>query len=75
MEATEYSVRSVGKAGRVSKGHLQRFWEIVQLQDLAESLEGKVPKLPTWLRVPGTPEFKTKREAEAALHRLQKPTT
>ena len=73
METKEYSVRSVGKAGKLANGNLQRFWEIVELQDLAEGLEVNLPKTPTWMRVSGTPEFKTKREAQAALEQLQKP--
>jgi|NGEPerStandDraft_6_1074524.scaffolds.fasta_scaffold08602_5 hypothetical protein len=71
MGTKRYSLRSLGEAGKIEKGRVRRLWEILELREVSEAVDDLPPTLPGWVRVSGTPHFKTKREAETALKRLQ----
>jgi len=71
MKTKKYLLRGVGKAGRIEDGRVRRVWEVLELTQVSKAVDDLSPANPGWLRVPGTPEFKTKREAETALKRLR----
>ena len=70
MTTSKNPLRSVSRVSRGKGSRTRQVWQIVHLSEVPEGASGVSPMDPEWVQVPGTPDYRTRREAESALKQL-----